>query len=91
MKWRKRSAELKRLRRKHGPVSSVVPLPVLRETSTKPSPPSLSESGIAPIVRKRGSSGPVSAPPGVVVGTPHKQGPMVMFKDELPWAGGKKS
>lgn len=87
MKWPKRSAELKRLRKKHGPLSSVVSLP---EPCSPSSVPSLSATGVAKIAeRKRRAVG--FAPPGTVVGTPHKQGPMVMFNSELPWAGGKKS
>lgn len=87
MKWRKRSEELKRLRKKHGPTSSVAQIPAPCSPS---SVPSLSTTGVARIVdRRRKPDG--HAPPGTVVGTPHKQGPMVMFTSELPWAGGKKS
>ena len=86
MKWKKREAEIKRLRKKH-PVVRAVTLPGSATASS--GYPSLSSTGISKIVcRARPTLSPNSS---VIVGTPHKQGPMVMFKSELPWAGGKKS
>jgi hypothetical protein len=85
VKWKKRQAEIARLRKKYPvragefPQSSFVPS----------SAPSLTSTGISSICFTRRS--PISPPSHLIVGTPHKQGPMVMSRDELPWAGGKKS
>lgn len=87
MKWRKREAEIKRLRKKHRGVRHGE-LPACATPSS--GYPSLSSTGISPIVWRASKSSPLSCE-GITVGTPHKQGPMVMFKSELPWAGGRKS
>jgi hypothetical protein len=86
MKWKKRKAEIARLRKKH-PVVSAGQFPVL--SSTRSRLPSLTSTGLSPICYVKRP--PISAPSHLIVGTPHKQGPMVMTRDELPWAGGKKS
>lgn len=87
MKWKKRKAELARLRKSH-PVVSVGSIPRLLDGGGSKYP-SLSSTGVSKICDRRGPSLP--PPSGLIVGTPHKQGPMVMSKEELPWAGGKKS
>lgn len=88
MKWKKRRAEIERLRKKH-PV--VRPDVVSADSSSRqpPSYPSLTSTGVSRIVFNARQQHLTSS--SVIVGTPHKQGPMVMFHDELPWAGGKKS
>jgi hypothetical protein len=86
VKWKKRKREIRRLARKHGGDTGRAPMPDL---SVKPGPPSLSATGVAPIVeRRRAAQVP---PPNLIVDTLHKQGPQVIFRDDLPWAGGKKS
>lgn len=86
MKWKKRKRELDRLAKKHGRDSGRALMPDL---TTKRGPPSLSTTGVAKIVEKRRAA--QEPPPNLIVDTLHKQGPQVLFKDDLPWAGGKKS
>jgi len=90
MKWKKREVEIRRLR-KQNPVLSVTAMPDLR---TMPTYPSLSETGVPSTRDSTALLRPVSQATlskRYFVGSPHKQGPMVMFHDELPWGGGKKS
>jgi hypothetical protein len=87
MKWKKRQAELRRLRRKH-PVLSVNQLPDL---SVPSGAPSLTSTGVSTICSSGRGKESVKLSGEFFVGTPHKQGPMVMLKSELPWGGGKKS
>lgn len=86
MKWKKRKSELERLRKKY-PVYNVIKMPDLRVPG--PKYPSMSTTGVARIadaVRTK------HLPPShLIVDTLHKQGPMVLSRSELPWAGGKKS
>jgi hypothetical protein len=71
------------LRRKHGKDRSLV-----RKF------PDLKFQEHAKLSNGFGKSTPKKAPMpqshGLLVGTPHKQGPMVVSREELPWAGGKK-
>jgi len=89
MKWKARQREIARLRRKHR-VLCVNRMPDLSVDRSSTSYPSLTSSGGSSqlCVRRAENHG---IPDNVVIGTPHKQGPMVMFRSELPWAGGKKS
>jgi hypothetical protein len=88
MKWKNRERELRRLRKKH-PVVRTTSLPDLCcDAPTRY--PSLSATGISSITSRSRSKAELTCT-SVIIGTPHKQGPMVMFKSELPWAGGKKS
>jgi hypothetical protein len=91
MKWKNRKAELERLRRKHRGKPRSAPKLEQRDESARrpPAYPSLSEKGVSAICFVRREPSP--PPSHLIVGTPHKQGPMVMSRDELPWAGGKKS
>lgn len=89
MKWKAREREIRRLRRKHK-VLQVNALPDLKVDRTSSRYPSLISRHGSLLTCKTPSNGPVVLS-NAVVGTPHKQGPMVMFRDELPWAGGKKS
>lgn len=86
MKWKKRKSEIERFRKKY-PVWRVIEMPDLRVPG--PKYPSLSPTGVAKItnaVREK------HLPPShLIVDTLHKQGPMVLSRSELPWAGGKKS
>lgn len=90
MRWKAREKELTRLRKKHrgkprqGSVSQQN-----SDARTPEKYPSLSDSGVSKICFVRRE--PSTPPSHLIVGTPHKQGPMVMSRDELPWAGGKKS
>ena len=84
VKWKHRSAELERLRAKHGHRRTVQTMPDL---SVRRTHPSLSD-GFAPV---RGKKAPNALPDGILVGNPHKQGLQVMPISELEWAGGKKS
>lgn len=86
MKWKKRRLELERLAKKHGRDGGRAPMPDL---ATKKGPPSLSATGVAKIAEKRRAV--QKPPPNLIVDTLHKQGPMVLSRSELPWAGGKKS
>jgi hypothetical protein len=88
MKWKKRQAELRRLRRRH-PVLQVNALPNL--AVDRPSGPSLTSTGVSTICSSGRGKESVKLSGEFFVGTPHKQGPMVMLKSELPWGGGKKS
>lgn len=91
MKWKNREKELRRLRKKH-PVIRCNSLPDLRDTRKSANYPSLSSTGLSTgSAHKAAPSPPLSSTSEFVVGTPHKQGPMVMLRSELPWAGGKKS
>lgn len=85
MKWKTRERQLAQLREKHGRVPPVVAFPDL---GVKPGAPSLTATGVAKIVEKRAQ--PQDIPRDVIVDTLHKQGPMVLSRSELPWAGGKK-
>lgn len=85
MKWKKREKMLRELRRRNRGLKTVVSLPSLR--CEGPKYPSLSATGVAPIVDRVAKHEP---PPGVIVDTLHKQGMMVLSRDELPWAGGRK-
>lgn len=82
--WKRVSRDLERLRAAHG-----------RDRSLLRAFPDLSVDRQAPPCTC-GMSGPTyRAQPrpqghGLLVGTPHKQGSMVMPRSELPWAGGKK-
>jgi hypothetical protein len=85
VKWKKRQREIERLAQKHGRDGGRAPMPDL---TTKRGPPSLSETGVAKIAETRRAA--QEPPPNLIVDTLHKQGPQVLFKSELPWAGGKK-
>lgn len=87
MKWKKRQAELARLRSKH-PVLRVNDLPNL---TVPRGAPSLTSTGVSTFCSRatRGEAAKLSSE--YFVGTPHKQGPQVMLRSELPWGGGKKS
>ena len=87
MKWSKRKKELARLRKKHPVLGSAVAFPE-RRASGGASYPSLTSTGVCKFSSSRGE--PLKPPSNILVGTPHKQGPMVMLPDELPWAGGRK-
>jgi hypothetical protein len=88
MKWKKRKREIERLRKKHPVLDSAVALPPRREPDGI-AYPSLTSTGVS---RFSSNKRPALSPPSsVIVGTPHKQGMMVMTREELPWAGGKKS
>lgn len=87
MKWKKRKEEITRLRRRH-PVIAVNSLPDL---SIVRHHPSMSSTGVSTICSRTTGSSPARLSSEFFVGTPHKQGPMVMLKSELPWGGGKKS
>lgn len=87
MKWKKRQAELRRLRRKH-PVLCVNTIPDLTVRRTAPS---LTSTGVSTICSASTERASAKLSGEFFVGTPHKQGPMVMLKSELPWGGGKKS
>lgn len=88
MKWKKRQREIARLRREHRDTR-----PDLRETprseQRSTSYPSLTSSGVSRIVERKRA--PMEPPKDMIVDTLHKQGPMVLARSELPWAGGKKS
>ena len=91
MKWKKRAKEIERLRKKHRCRGPVAELPDLRGDRSARYP-SLSSTGLLPGTNARAAPSPALSPTSeFVVGTPHKQGPMVMPRSELPWAGGKKS
>lgn len=84
MKWKKREAELNRLRRKHPVLQKQMP----RSLGSSSKYQSLSSTGISRICY--GPRPSLKPPSGVIVDTLHKQGPMVLSRSELPWAGGKK-
>jgi hypothetical protein len=88
VKWKKRKAELARLRKAH-PVVSVNSLPDLSSDRTRL--PSLTSTGVSTICDRATGASPAKLSGEFFVGTPHKQGPMVMLRSELPWGGGKKS
>jgi len=74
------------LRAKHGRNRYKVPFPDLTAGSSAVTP---CTNGFGQ--RGKGYPPPKSNPnPGLIVDTLHKQGPMVLRKSELPWAGGKK-
>jgi hypothetical protein len=88
MKWKAREREIRRLRRKHKVlcVNSLPDLTVDRSSAIYPS--KNSSGGFSQLTAKR----PVNAsPPNLIVDTLHKQGMMVLSRDEIPWAGGRKS
>lgn len=89
MKWKKRKKEIARLRKKH-PVVSVNPLPDL-SSGKRAGYPSLSKMGVSKITARKKEPTPSLTVPDVFVGTPHKQGPMLMFREELAQGGGKKT
>jgi hypothetical protein len=91
MKWKAREREIRRLRRKHKVlcVNSLPDLTVDRSSAIYPS--KNSSGGFSQLTAKRSTVSQAVVLKNIIVGTPHKQGPMVMFHDELPWAGGKKS
>jgi hypothetical protein len=70
---------VERLRAKHGSNHWREPFPNLK---VGPNP---CTNGFGPTPKS-----PPKPPTGHIVDTLHKQGPMVLFRDELPWAGGKK-
>lgn len=84
MKWKKRLKEIEKLKNKHG-----------KDRSLVRSFPDYSVKGTSPLSNYIGGTG--QAKPYVegrkefLVGNFHKQGPMLVFKSELQWAGGKKS
>jgi hypothetical protein len=88
VKWKKRKAEIRRLRRKN-PTVRAVAMPELK--CSGPHYPSLSATGVAKISERRRQEAPPLTVPDVFVGTPHKQGPMLMFREELAHGGGKKT
>jgi hypothetical protein len=86
MKWKDRENELRRLRNKHGrDRSAAYSFPSLLVESSKRYP-SLSD-GFAKIPGKREE---LAAPENLIVDNLHKQGPMVIFRSELHYSGGKK-
>lgn len=87
MKWKKRQEELARLRRRH-PVLRVNELPNLK---TPRGAPSLTSTGVSTFCSRATGGEAAKLSGDFFVGSPHKQGMMVMLKSELPWGGGKKS
>lgn len=87
MKWKKRQEEIARLRRRH-PVLRVNTLPNL---TVPRGAPSLTSTGVSTFCSRTTAGEAPKLSGEFFVGTPHKQGPMVMLKSELPWGGGKKS
>lgn len=89
MKWKNREKEIRRLRKKH-PAPQIDRMPDL--SSSRSTYPSLSSTGLlSGTCAPRRPSPTLSLSSDFVVGTPHKQGAMLMPRSELPWAGGKKS
>jgi hypothetical protein len=83
MKWKNREKELKLLRAKYKNPNSGNTIPSYKVERKYPS---LSD-GFAKIE----ASKPVyEPPPHLIVDILHKQGPMVISKDELKYSGGKK-
>lgn len=88
MKWKKRKAEIERLKKKH-PVRASVGAETTPTSAPRGSKyPSLTSTGVCKFSSNRGPR--LSAPSHILVDTLHKQGPMVLTRDELPWAGGRK-
>ena len=79
VKWKKRVKEIMILRAKYSRDHYKIPFPNLK-TPTNPC-----TNGFGPTPKV----GP-KPPTNLIVDTLHKQGPMVLSRDELPWAGGKK-
>ena len=83
MNWKQREKELKLLRAKYKNPSSGNTIP---DYKVERKYPSLSD-GFGKIVSPK----PIPAPPPhLIVDILHKQGPMVISKDELKYSGGKK-
>lgn len=85
MKWRKRLAEIERLKLKHGKERGHE-FPNLKvEQRTVPCSDVIAVPGVV-------LSPPGSKPrmPHLLVGSPHKQGLQVMSRSDIEWAGGKK-
>jgi hypothetical protein len=87
MKWKKRQAEINRLRAKHGKDRSLVrKFPDLSveqhtsPTSNRMGPPGLKKEQLQAILG-----------PNFVVEHIHKGGYQVLMRSDLPWAGGKKT
>lgn len=86
MKWKKRLKELEALRAKYGKGSYRHPFPDL-SVEQRTSPTSDMSGARGGSIAKRPA---MPQQHGLLVGTPHKQGPMVLAREDLPWAGGKK-
>jgi hypothetical protein len=88
MNWKAREKELNQLRAKHGTDRSRVrSMPSYKsEGNANSSYRSLSD-GFAPVCEVKRV---LPTNHGLYVGTLHKQGPMVLSKSELIYAGGKK-
>jgi hypothetical protein len=89
MKWKKRQAEIARLRRRH-PVLRVNDLPNLREQQSEYSAPSLTSTGVSTICSRTRTAASAKLSGEFFVGALHKSSMQVLFKSELPWGGGKK-
>lgn len=87
MKWKKRQEELARLRKRH-PVLRVNDLPNL---TVPRGAPSLTSTGVSTFCSRTRHNEAAKLSGEFFVGSPHKQGPMVMLRSELPWGGWKKS
>lgn len=83
MNWKQREKELKLLRAKYKNPSSGNTIPNYKVEQKYPS---LSD-GFEKINYTRPTPPP---PPHLIVDILHKQGPMVISKDELKYSGGKK-
>lgn len=82
MKWKKRNLEIIRLRAKYALDRYKCPFPDLKT----PANPCTNGFGVPGVLPK-----PEPKPhTNLIVDTLHKQGPMVLSREELPWAGGKK-
>ena len=82
--WKRVSRDLERLRAAHGRDRSL--LREFPDLSVDRQVPPCTCGMAGPTYRQQ----PRPSVPHLVVGTPHKQGSMVMPRSELPWAGGKK-
>lgn len=84
MKWRKRQAQLARLRARHAGSKYKVPFPDL---STKQVAPC---SNRFDAIHDKSRPEPYVPPQGLIVDHLHKSSLQVLLPSELPWAGGKK-
>lgn len=85
MKWKNRSKQLALFKTKYRNSRYKVPFPNLREADDRKLAPCTNGfgQGFAPAPKPK-------PPTNHIVDTLHKQGPMVLSRSELPWAGGKK-
>lgn len=85
MKWKKRQQQIEEMRRRHGRDRSLTRTFPDLKVEQRTAPCSNDMAKISYAAPKEGTSDH-----GLIVDTLHKQGPMVLSKTELPWAGGKK-